>query len=217
MGRRKPKEEPEMLIVSFCDIVTITTAAMFFAMLITVQRAVKIPIYAPPPMAHIVKAPDGSEKQPMFFECRSNEVFYVDKVALDEKVAQMLSTLAPGMKSGDPTGFVKAISGNDIGNEFYRVSPSYLLAMIMALEPKPEAHGDDLAALTDPSSNFQKWLRKLSFNTNYLVFLVRDDSYAIFRVARDIADKTGYDVGWEMLDHYEPIKFGTGGQMVPAN
>ena len=89
--------------------------------------------------------------------------------------------------------------------------------MIMALEPKPEAHGDDQNALIDPSSNFQKWLRKLNFNNNYIVFLVRDDSYAIFRLARDIADKTGYDVGWEMLDHYEPIKFGTGGQMVPAN
>ena len=217
MGRRKPKEEPEMLIVSFCDIVTITTAAMFFAMLITVQRAVKIPIYAPPPMAHIVKAPDGSEKQPMFFECRNNQVFYVDKVALDEKVAQMLSTLAPGMKSGDPTGFVKAISGNDVGNDYYRVVPSYLLAMIMALEPKPEAKGDDRDALSDPNSSFQKWLRKLNFNTNYLVFLVRDDSFPTFRLARDIADKTGYDVGWEMLDRQEPIKFGTGGQMVPAN
>ena len=72
MSRRKPKEEPELLIVSFCDIVTITTAAMFFAMLITVQRAVKIPIYQPPPMAHIAKTPDGAEKQPIFFDCRTN-------------------------------------------------------------------------------------------------------------------------------------------------
>ena len=217
MGRRKPKEEPEMLIVSFCDIVTITTAAMFFAMLITVQRAVKIPIYAPPPMAHIVKAPDGSEKQPVFFECRNNQVFYVDKIALDEKVAQMLSTLTPGMKSGDPTGFVKAISGNEIGNEYYKVAPSYLLAMIMALEPKPDARGDGFDALIDPNSTFQKWLRKFNANTTYLVFLVRDDSFPIFRQARDTADKTGFDCGWEMLDRFEPIKFGTGGQMVPAN
>ena len=217
MGRRKPKEEPEMLIVSFCDIVTITTAAMFFAMLITVQRAVKIPIYAPPPMAHISKTADGLEKQPMFFECRNNQVFYVDKVGLDEKVAQILSTLAPGAKSGDPTGFVKAISGNEVGNEFYKVAPSYLLAMIMALEPRPEVHGDAFDALTDTSSNFQQWLRKLNYNNNYLVFLVRDDSFTVFRQARDIADKVGYDVGWELLDRDEPIKFGTGGQVVPAN
>ena len=137
MPSRKPKEEPELLIVSFCDIVTITTAAMFFAMLITVQQAVKIPIYSPPPMAHIVKAKDGTEKQPVFFECRTDQVFYVDKAGLDEKVAQMLSALTPGMRSGDPTGFVKAISGNEVGNEYYKVVPSYLLAMIMALEPRP--------------------------------------------------------------------------------
>ena len=47
MAKRKKEGEPEMLIVSFCDIVTITTAAMFFAMLITVQESVKVPVIRP--------------------------------------------------------------------------------------------------------------------------------------------------------------------------
>ena len=174
-------------------------------------------IHPPPPMAHIVKASNGSEKQPMFFECRNDQVFYVDTVGLDEKIAKVLSLLTPGTKSSDPSGFVKAINDNEIGNENYKVSPSYLLAMIMALEPKPGVRGDNQDALPDSNSNFQKWLRKLNLNSNDLIFLVRDDSFKVFRQAREIAEKIGFDVSWELLDKDEPIKFGTGGQMVPAH
>ena len=211
MARRKPKEEPEMLIVSFCDIVTITTAAMFFAMLITVQQAVKIPIYRPPPKAQI------TDKHPVFFECREAQVFFVDMVGLDEKVEQMLTTLTPNMRSGDPTGFIKAISGNEVGNEYYKVAPSYLLAMIMALEPRPGVRGDDKASMEEPGSAFQRRLRKLNAKGEYIVFLVRDDSFDAFRQARDLVEKEGFDTGWEMLEKNEPIKFGTGGSVVPTN
>ena len=173
--------------------------------------------FAPSPMAHIARAPSGSEKQPMFFECRNEQVFYVDKVGLEEKVAKVLSTLTPGMKSGDPSGIVKAISTNEIGNEYYKISPSYLLAMIMALEPKPGVHGDNHDALPDSNGNYQRCLRKLDSTISYLVFLVRDDSFNVFRHAREIAEKIGFDVSWELLDKDEPIKFGTGGQVVPAH
>jgi len=205
-----------MLIVSFCDIVTITTAAMFFALLITVQEAVKIPVYQAPPMAHVAKAPDGREKLPVFFECRDDQVFYIDKVELDEKVEQMLSALSPNMRSGDPTGFVKAITGNEVGNKYYTVVPSYLLAMMMALEPRPGVRGDDGDSIQDPNSPFQRYLRSCNKDTQYAVFLVRGKSFAIFKKARKVADRLGFDIGWEMLDENEPIKFGTGGSAVPT-
>ena len=199
-----------MLIVSFCDIVTITTAAMFFALLITVQEAVKIPIYRPPPFART------TNKHPVFFECRAGQLFFVDKVGLDEKVEKMLSTLTPSMRSGDPTGFVKAISGNEVGNEYYKVMPSYLLAMMMALEPKPGVRGDDSNSIKESNSEFQRYLRSCNHDTQYAVFLVRDKSFEIFKQARRVADTLGFDIGWEMLEENEPIKFGTGGSPVPT-
>src|SRR6185436_17940816 len=103
MAKRKKKGEPEMLIVSFCDIVTITTAAMFFAMLITVQEAVKVPIIKPIPKGAL------TGKQAVFFECRSNEVFYIDKEGLDVQVKKLLETLSPNVRSGDVAQFLKAI------------------------------------------------------------------------------------------------------------
>ena len=167
----------------------------------------------PSPAVHIGRAPAGMEKQPMFFECRNEQVFFVDKIELDEKIAQMLAALKPGEFNGDPNGFVKATSRNEIGNAYYKVVPSYLAAMIMAIELKPGARGDDKNALPDPNRNFQRWLRKFNSNTTYLLFVVRDDSFNIFRQAREIADKVGFEVNWELLKRDEPIKFGNNGKI----
>ncbi len=164
-----------------------------------------------PPAIHI-GTPHG---QPMFFECRNEQVFYIDKAELDEKVTQMLSSLNPKVRSGDPTGF-GALSSNEVGNAYYKVLPSYLLAMIMAIEPKPGVRGDDKDTLLDPNGKFQVVLRKLNSQNQYLVFLVRDDSFGIFRQAKEIAEKIGFQVSWELLEKAEPIKFGTGGSVVPT-
>ena len=208
MSRRKPKEEPELLMVSFCDIVTITTAAMFFAMLITVMEAVKVPVFKPTPRAKV------TNKAPVFFECRNNQVFYIDKEGLDQEVKKLLDTLNPGTRSGDLAQFGKAVSGAEVGNEYYKVVPSYLLTAIMALEPKADAQGDAESKLADPGSKFQTVLRQLHHESQYVAFLVRDESFEAFRRARNVADKLNFDIGWELLGADEPIKFGAGGSVV---
>lgn len=208
MSRRKKKGEPELLIVSFCDIVTITTAAMFFAMLITVQEAVKIPVFKPTPRAV------PTNKSPVFFECRVDQVFYVDKDGLDTQVAKLLSTLNVGGRSGDISLFSKVIQGQAISNAFYRVDPKYLLVGVMALEGIPETHGENIQEVQNPNSGFKAALGQIDEKSRYIAFLVRDDSFSVFRKARSIADTAGFDTGWELLGIDEPIKFGEGGTAI---
>ena len=157
-----------------------------------------------------------TKRLPVFFECRGDQVFCINKVELDEKVEQMLSRLSPGMKKGDPAGFIRAIQQNEVGNKYYKVIPSYLLAMMMALEPKLGVSGDDVNSIKDNNSTFQSFLRSCNHDTQYAVFLVRDRSFESFKQARIIADNLGFETGWEMLDENEPIKFGTGGNGVPT-
>ena len=210
MSRRKKKGEPELLIVSFCDIVTITTAAMFFAMLITVQEAVKIPVFKPTPRAV------PTNKAPVFFECRGDQVFYVDKDNLDTQVAKLLSTLNPGLRGGDLTQFLKAIQGQEVKNELYRVDPKYLLVGVMALEARIEARGEGVREIQRPSSRYEAALGQIDEKTRYVAFLVRDDSFNVFREAREVAYRRGYEAGWELLGADEPIKFGAGGVAIPS-
>jgi len=154
--RRQKKGEPEMLIVSFCDIVTITTAALFFCLLVTVQEAVKIPVFRPTPRAKI------TAKQGVFFECRTNQLFFVDKAGLDDQVEKLMSTLNPGMRGGDLESFLKAVQGQEVGNAYYRVDPRYLLVGRMGLEARPGVPGETITDLENASNGkFQATLSHL--------------------------------------------------------
>jgi hypothetical protein len=209
MARRKIKKgEPELLIVSFCDIVTITTAALFFCLLVTVQEAVKIPVFRPTPRAKI------TSKQGIFFECRTNELFFVDKAGLDDQVEKLMSTLNPGIRGGDLDSFLKAIQGQEVGNAYYRVDPRYLLVGRMGLDARPGVAGETMTELDDRNGKFQVMLSQLDKSKQYVAFLVRDDSFNIFRRARQIADEAGLETGWELLGIDEPIKFGEGGTAI---
>jgi hypothetical protein len=209
MARRRIKKgEPELLIVSFCDIVTITTAALFFVLLVTVQKAIKVPVFRPTPRAKL------SSKQGIMFECRTNEMFFVDTAGLQDQVEKLMSTLNPGVRGGDIESFLKALQGQEVGNAYYRVDPRYLLVGKMGLEARPGVTGETMSELDDPNNKFQAILSQLDKNKQYIAFLVRDDSFNIFRKARQIADKAGFDTGWELLGIDESIKFGEGGTAI---
>jgi hypothetical protein len=209
MARRRIKKgEPELLIVSFCDIVTITTAALFFVLLVTVQKAIKVPVFRPTPRAKI------SSKQGIMFECRTNELFFVDTAGLQDQVEKLMSTLNPGVRGGDIESFLKALQGQEVGNAYYKVDPRYLLVGEMGLEARAGVTGETMTELDDPSNKFQAILSQLDKNKQYIAFLVRDDSFNIFRKARQIADKVGFETGWELLGIDEPIKFGEGGTAI---
>jgi len=197
-----------MLIVSFCDIVTITTAALFFCLLVTVQEAVKIPVFRPTPRARV------SSKQGIFFECRTNQLYFVDKAGLDDQVEKLMSTLNPGIRGGDLESFLKAIQGQEVGNKYYRVDPRYLLVGRMGLEARPGVAGENIVELEKTDSNFNSILSQLDKDHQYIAFLVRDDSFNVFRKARQVADEAGFDTGWELLGIDEPIKFGEGGTAI---
>jgi hypothetical protein len=208
MAARIKKADPELLLVSFCDILTISISALFMATIITVFEATKVPELSMTPRA----AP--SDKQPVFFECRNNEVFIIDKARLDDQVAELMNTVAPGVKSGDMGGFLKALQGRVVTNYYYKVNPSYLLAAIMALDAKPDVSGETIDSIEQRSGKYQITLENLNTHKQFAFFLVRDDSFPAFRKARELADKKGFDTGWELLGINEPIKFGAGGQGV---
>jgi len=210
MGARIKKSDPELLLVSFCDILTISISALFMATIITVFEATKVPELRMTPKAM------ASGKSPVFFECRNNQLFIIDKASLDDQVADLLNSVSPGVRSGDISRFLRVLQGRQVTNRYYRVNPSYLLTAIMALEPQPNVRGETIQELERENSSFQLALKQLNPEKQYVAFLVRDDSFPVFRKARVLADEQGYDTGWELLGIDEPIKFGAGGISVPV-
>jgi hypothetical protein len=206
---RPKKTDPELLLVSFCDILTISISGLFMATIITVFESTKVPELKMTPKA------ETTDKAAVFFECRNDQLFYVDKLAIDEQVTKLLSSLPANVKSGDLKGFLKAIQGQEMGNEYYTVNPNYLLTAIVALEARPGVKGETMAQIENAKGKFANILAtRLRADKQYIVFLVRDDSFDIFRKARVYADLVGFDTGWELLSSTDPIKFGAGGAAI---
>jgi hypothetical protein len=147
------------------------------------------------PHQRISDAKGISDKQTVFFECRNNEVFFIDKDYFDDQVAKLLSSLKPEVRTRDLKTFLKAVQGHEFTNEYYKVNKSYLSVAVIAYEPQPDIHGELTKEIETPDSKFQKTLAGLNSQRQYVVFLIRDDSFAVFRRARSLAEQNIFKSG----------------------
>ncbi len=226
---RKPKpEEPELLLVPFCDVVTVITSALFMTMIITIQEAMKVPVLNPTPRmktdivavgpsstnaamgstvgAAGVKKTVTAKLAPVYFECRGNELFPVDLPALKSQLANLKKPTGTSTNGG--LQGIAQIQEQEIGDDYYRINTTRLLVGELALEPRTGAKGVKLREVTGFTGAFPPLLRKVNREKQYVVFLVRDDSFEIFREARQMVHKDGYNSGWEYLGPNDLIKFG---------
>ena len=195
---RPKRGDPELLLVSFCDIVTITTAAMFMAMIIVIDESMKIPVVGPTPMV------EASTNAPVYFECRNNMVYPIDR----EGLFKVFQAKAEEFKSftGDDMG--ERLAKLDAGNEIYRIDHGLAMMGWMGLQPRPDVKGVTMEDVRDSETNaFYKALATLNPNKQYCVFYVREDSFPVYRVCRDLCLKRTIQQGWEFLDRNEPITF----------
>jgi outer membrane lipoprotein-sorting protein len=146
-------------------------------------------------------------KRPIFLECRENQLFFIEKEKIDEQVAKILSSIPPA-KHGDLEGFQQAIKQYDGGTDYYKIDARYLLVGKIALIPRAGVKGENISDLKNEFGKFQSFLSATNKAKFYLVFLTRDDSFAVYREARRMAIGAGFDTAVELLDTKEPIQFG---------
>lgn len=187
-----------MLLVSFCDIVTITICAMFMAMIVVIDESSKIPVIVPVPVLR------PTTNAPVYFECRDKMVFPIDLPSLLQTFAKYTNDYKKG---GGATDIEKLMS-LDVGNDFYRLDPGLATMGFLGLQPRAGAKGTPLSAmLASPTNTFTLSLLNIHTNSQYCVFFVRDSGFNVFRMCRDLAVKRGFHHGWEYVSRDEPITF----------
>jgi|GEM_PF-4780844 len=125
----------------------------------------------------------------VMFECRGDELFPVEKEALEAQAK-------------------RGAVGPPIADAWYEVEPLFLMMGILALKPRPDVHGEGVELLAKPESPFRAKLAQLDRAKHHLVFLVRDDSFLIYRHAQALAEEAGFQTSWELLGAGESIKLG---------
>lgn len=199
MPKRPPKGNPDLNVVTFCDIVTVSIVALFMALVIVIDISLKTPKLKAAPIAF------ATTNVPVYVDCRDNQLFIIDRVEIELAIEDALKTIRSRASAGNPVSREEALS-MDIGNDFYRIDNGKLAVGQVYINPRPEKRGIKPPRKKEPGL-FASILEKYNTNTHYMVYVVREDSFEAFREARDLAAQFGFRNGWEYVAHEESISF----------
>ncbi len=130
----------------------------------------------------------GDDKSPVFFECRSNQLFHISvdelKKACDAKTEELRQLV-----QGDETEFLKQAGQTIMESEGQRLDYTYALLGKYVLMPIPGAEGYKFIRYLEETDQmwFGSRLAKINPGTQFICFFVRPDSYKIFQQARALA------------------------------
>ena len=225
--KRRHNSKPEQNLDSFLDILTNTVGVLMFISLFVSLIAVEA--------ESIIKTPLRSEtkKTARFFEIRENRVTYLN----DQKVGEAMDVVVGNLPSCNKPDFDldNDSAAYSSGMQFYKScvqnranrlinfrtqTEFYIITMVdassftMLYDPIPNKPGENAEEILLTDSKFNQVLAELDPKQDYLAFIVRPDSFASFRAAREQAWQQGFEVGWEPHKTENPIVFGSGGRAI---
>ncbi|RLD16215.1 hypothetical protein DRI50_02445 [candidate division KSB1 bacterium] len=80
------------------------------------------------------------------------------------------------------------------------------------LLPKPGVEGESITQIRQLNSKYNHILKSIDPKKQFIFFIVRSDSYEIFREARKLAWEKNLDVGWTPKPKDEMILFSPFGE-----
>ncbi|MBN1268784.1 MAG: hypothetical protein JXB04_04295 [Kiritimatiellae bacterium] len=193
---------------SFLDIMTCLVGVLVLIIILTGVDASQIKVLIPTPMEH------DSDKTPVYIECRDDELFLVPIDNLRDMTRAALAQVA-GETKGDMVELLRRLNDLNVQNDIYRVDLSFALLGQFAIAPLPGTKGYPLVSIEQekPSDWYGRILDGINKETQMITFLVRDDSYSVFKRARALAWAEKVEVSYELLDIDDLVKFGIGGSM----
>ncbi|MEM7395265.1 MAG: hypothetical protein AAF492_23270, partial [Verrucomicrobiota bacterium] len=160
-----------------------------------------------------------SDKRPLFIECRNNELFLIPLEELNTIADSTLNKIAAKEHINTKDIYRIAAETSDAKSDHYVVDLTYRLIGQTVIDPIPDVAGYPLAAKYGPGGDgepedgwYMKIISEFNKDDQMLSFIVRDDSFRVFKIARALAWMERIDVSYELLPNGEQIKFGIFGE-----
>lgn len=203
---------------SFLDILTNTVGVLMFISLFVTLIATG----SRPKTNVTIQTPLSSptEKDSLWFEIKNNKVSHLNLRQVREKELELTGNLPNcnkprgGANSADALNYQSCIS-SVLGRQsnFRTSTKNYEVRTVengVSLLFKPlENTGETTDQLKASDSQFNQVLSQFKPSKDYLIFIVRPDSFEAFRSARKEAWEAGYQVGWEPHPQNLPIQIRT--------
>ncbi len=220
---RRRKNNVSQNLDSFLDILTNTVGVLMFISLFVTLIATG----SSPKTKVTIQTPLSSptEKESLWFEIKNNKVSHLNLRKVREKELELSGNLPNCNKpTSNPNSSDYLSSQNDyqscllsiLGRQgnFTTSTKNYEVKAVdkgvsLVFEPLSEDIGETSNQLAAKDSEFKQVLSQFNSNKDYLVFIVRPDSFEAFRAARKQAWAAGYEVGWEPHPQNSPIRIRT--------
>lgn len=207
MGYAKKKRGNSVNLDSFLDLMTCELGILILMILLTGIDASQIKVLIPTPMEQ------ESDKRALFIECRDNQLYFISLEDITKMANDRLKELAEQSK-GDNKLFLEKLAVTKLQTDSYNVDLSFALIGQYALQPRADVPGYVLKDLYGEKESdwYGKILSQMNPDEEIITFLVRDDSFEVFKKARALAWLRNIQASCELMDVADPIKFGLGGQ-----
>ncbi len=206
MARRRA-QGTSVNLDSFLDIMTCLVGVLVLIIILTGLDAAQIRVLIPTPMEY------DSDKRPIFIEARNNELFHVPLAELQAIADESLREVSR-QAAGNLEHLLRLMHEVRTGTDTYHIDLSYFTVGQFALRPVQGVSGYPLTHWDQegPRDWYGSILAGMNTDEEMITFLVRDDSFDVFKRARHLAWHEDVDVSYELLDVHEVIKFGLMGQ-----
>lgn len=149
------------------------------------------------------------------FMCRNGRIFPLDIRGLEKVIAEQIGPMQSALQGQElREAVVDHFELNEIGNDHVRVEfeeaaqlrPGGTIVKTLRAEIAPLSVyvGETVTQIRDPRSSFRASLAELDQATNWIYFLVWDDSFEAYIEARRLADRAGFAAGWKPFDRDAP-------------
>lgn len=190
---------------SFLDVVSNVVGVLVLVAIAVILNArdVKIDLGAP-----VVRAPPQASTR-VIFECSRGRIYRLDDQGL-HKISDVYTEQHPAAKkrSFTPTERQRLFERDDVGNALYRIKIPDAESSALQLELRETAAGENSLEILAAGSAFRAELAPLTPATHWVFFIVRNDSFEMFRGARTLAVAQGLSVGWDPKQSGAPLYFG---------
>lgn len=204
MKRRiRPAPRPAGNLDSFLDIMTNTVGVLVFVLLFVTLAAADATVLVRTPLRA------STEKEPVFFEVVDGRVIHMETDEVNERVGAFMKAL-PTINLYNYEYVLRRMETWSMSTDNYTVD---LRGWSMRYRARDGA-GESAKVVKDTTSAYQRVLRAMDPEKEYLAFIVRPDGLEAFRAAREVATKRGFNSGWEPFTAEREISFGSGGREV---
>ncbi len=161
------------------------------------------------------KSVEEEPKSPVSFECRNQQLFFIDLAVL-KKACEEKTTELRSQANNDENEFLKLAGQTTLDVNGQCLDYTYSLMGKYVMMPVPNAKGYSLHDSQSETDDmwFGAKLAALDPKEQFICLFVRPDGDTIFQQARAVALQKDFNVTCERLDEKEPIRLGSAGERI---